>query len=394
MGKDKNSFRVFIIGAGFSVPAGLPTAAKLYNEVRTRIERNHGTDTKFHCSLNEYIKYRKKSDGIEVNIDSIDLEHFMSFLDIEHFLWLEGSDTFSEHGNSAQLFIKRYIGQVIHECTPAIDKLPDEYYEFAKQLQPTDLVITLNYDVILERALEHVGKAYRLFPYRFSSVGKYSNRIDDSVEEIRVLKLHGSLDWFSNKQYLSGLDAFKKQGVDGKPTDPIFNSGNRYGAYPLVDGERCTEDPLNHVYRLTHIDSFYKNASPPGVPLILSPSYMKIVYATPFMDFWNGLGQVGGMHLGLNVIGFSLPDHDDYLKVTLFKMAQNYQELNWDMEMLDKLKDNIKVIDYRIDDDGKNELRGRYKFFDDDKSSFFYNGFSPEAVDFIFTPQRKGRRCD
>ena len=81
------------------------------------------------------------------------------------------------------------------------------------------------------------------------------------------------------------------------------------------------------------------------------------------MDFWNGLGQVGGMHLGLNVIGFSLPDHDDYLKVTLFKMAQNYQELNWDIEMLDKLKDNIKVIDYRIDDDGKNEPRGRYNFF-------------------------------
>ncbi len=389
MSEDKNSFRVFIIGAGFSVPAGLPTAVELYKEVRTRIERNHGQETKFHRSLYEYIEYRKRADGVEVSIDNIDLEHFMTFLDIEHFLWLEGSDTISEHGNSAQMFIKRYIGQVIHERTPAPDALPQAYYDFAKQLQATDLVITLNYDVILERALEFVGKAYRLFPYRYKSVSQYSNTIDDSLEEVKILKLHGSLDWFSNKQYLSGVEAFKKQGVDGAPNDPIFNSGDRYGAYPLVDGLRSEEDPLNNVYRLRHIDDFYSNASPPGIPLILSPSYMKIVYATPFIDFWHGLGQVGGGHFGLNIIGFSLPEHDDYLKVTLFKMAQNYQEVNWDFEMLDKLKDFIKVVDFRTNAKGRDELRSCYKFFDDDKSEFFYDGFSSEAVDFLFSYRRK-----
>ena len=58
--------------------------------------------------------------------------------------------------------------------------------------------------------------------------------------------------------------------------------------------------------------------------MILSPSHMKIVYATPFMDFWNGLGQAGGYNLGISIIGFSLPEHDDYIKISLYKMIGNY----------------------------------------------------------------------
>lgn len=50
-------FRSFILGAGFSRPAGLPLASQLYLAVRALIEGRHGTDTKFDRDLNYYLRY-------------------------------------------------------------------------------------------------------------------------------------------------------------------------------------------------------------------------------------------------------------------------------------------------------------------------------------------------
>ncbi|MEY8251273.1 MAG: SIR2 family protein, partial [Colwellia sp.] len=294
-------YRIFVLGAGFSVPAGLPMASALFKEIRKLIRDNEGADNRFQRSLDEYIEYREKCDGVTLNEDDVDLEEFMSFLDIEHFLRLDGSDTLSEHGNAAQLFVKRYIGQIIHERTPAADALPQEYYDFAENLSVNDIVITLNYDVILERALDHIGKPYRLFANRFKSIGKYSNTVDNSSDEVVILKLHGSLDWFSNKSYVNSVDAFRAQGSNENPQDSIFNNNNRYGHYPLVDGPRSKGDPLLHYFRLKNIDGFYAKRSQDNVPMILSPSYMKIVYANPLLDFWHGLGQAGWLNLGVNI---------------------------------------------------------------------------------------------
>jgi len=388
LGKEHPGFRIFVLGAGFSVSAGLPTAAELYPEVVKRVEQLHGKDNRFHWALQDYIDFRKRSDGVELSIDDIDLEEFMSFLDIEHFLGLEGGDTLSEHGNAAQLFVKRFIGQIIHERTPKQDALPQEYYDFAENLSVQDVVITLNYDVVLERALDHIRKPYRLFPHRYSKIGEGYNSVDDSRKEVTILKLHGSLDWFSNKSYLHGLDAFEKQGVDGAPNDPIFNNNNKYGQHPLVDGPRNEDDPLLNIYRLKKIDRFYANFDPPAVPMILSPSHMKIVYANPFLDFWWGWGRAGGMNLGVSIIGFSLPLHDEYLRICLYRMISNFQGVSWDQPLLHWYKNNVKLVDYRTDKTEKVELLDRYRFIDFDKADIYMDGFSRDAVKFIFSQSR------
>ena len=117
--------------------------------------------------------------------------------------------------------------------------------------------------MILERALDHINKPYRLFPSRFESIGEYSNAVDNSKEEVIILKLHGSLDWFSNKSFLRGVDAFKKQGASGSPRDPLFNNNDRYRPSSLVDGPRNDGDPLTYIHRLENIDEFYQHASRP-----------------------------------------------------------------------------------------------------------------------------------
>lgn len=377
-------FRIFIIGAGFSVPAGLPTAVELYGLVKDRIESYHGKETQFHKSLSEFINYKKSTSSIILSEHDIDLEEFMSFLDIEHYLWLEGSDTLSSQGNGAQLLIKKYIGQIIHERTPNGENLPAEYIEFAQNLKHTDVIITLNYDLILERSLEYVGKAYRLFPNRFKSTHDYGGTIDSSKKEVVILKLHGSLDWFTNEDYLKTIESYKKQQFNQLPTDPIFNNNNKYQCVPLVDGPRTNDDPLEFVHRLKNIDKFYLGQQPPGVPMILSPSHMKIVYANPFISFWHGLGKSGGLNFGISIIGFSLPEHDDYLRVCLYKMIKNYQCFEWNLTLDNVTKDNVKIVDYRSSEESIKELKSAYSFVDDVKASYYLNGFSSDAVKFLF----------
>ncbi|WP_064609895.1 SIR2 family protein [Photobacterium sp. J15] len=377
-------YRIFIIGAGFSVPAGLPTAVELYKLVKERIEKNHGRSTKFHSSLKEFIDYKFSTSGIKISENDVNLEEFMSYLDIEHFLWLEGSDTFSSQGNGAQLLTKKYIGQIIHERTPNGKDIPNEYIEFAQNLKHTDIVITLNYDLILERALEFIEKPYRLFRNRYSSTNNHGGTIDNTHKEVVILKLHGSLDWFSDENYRHSKKTYKSYDLTGLPKDLIFNNNNKYITTPLLDGPIIKDEPLRFIHRIKNIDDFYLEKKPEGVPMILSPSYMKIVYANPFMSFWHSLGQTGAYNLGVSIIGFSLPEHDDYLRVCLYKIISNYQDYQWDHDIQGVTKSNVKVVDYRKTDEAIMQLKDTYRFIDESKASYFLNGFTSEAIKFLF----------
>lgn len=389
MSSDHPGFRIFVLGAGFSKPAGLPLASELYGEVKSAIEARHGKETKFQRDLENYIEYRRACDGITIDESNIDLEELMSFLDIEHFLGLRGSDTWSEEGNESQLMIRKAIGEVIHLRTPEANNLPDEYYRFAESLSPHDIVITFNYDIILERALEYVGKPYRLFQHRYKEIGEYSNTVDSEKDEVIVLKLHGSVDWFNNKQFLSIKESHESQGSTRIPIHSVFDDPTRYEAVSIVDGPRSTDDPLLHIHRIRDADAYYQGDRGFNAPFLLSPSYVKFVYAPPLLDFWHGLGRAGGYNLGISIIGFSLPEHDEYIRQILYNVISNYQESWWDEELLETLKDNVKFVDFRDDQTGQEEFMQRYGFSNKEKSAFWLDGFSTEAVEFLFTMNRK-----
>jgi len=86
-------FRIFILGAGFSRPAGLPLATELFPAVKSLIEGQHGTETKFDRDLSNYLTYCEDCGVRGQTKDALDLEMLMSYLDIEHFLELRGSDS-------------------------------------------------------------------------------------------------------------------------------------------------------------------------------------------------------------------------------------------------------------------------------------------------------------
>jgi SIR2-like domain len=322
-------FGIYILGAGFSKPAGLPLACELWDEVRRRALSLSGRAEFFRDDLETYIEYRRKCDGEELTFDRVDLEEFMAFLDIEFHLGLRGKETWSSEANETQVVVKTLIGEILAERMPT--HIPAQYLAFAKLLKPDDYVLTFNYDVLLKRALETAGIAYRLYPDRLKPNPFGGGMlVDDTKKEVIVLKLHGSIDWFDRTSYSQLEESSIKQGFPPGGSDLVFEDSQRFGATPLLEGPRFRDDPLRQMHRVREIERLYKS-SPLflATPSLLNPSAMKILYSQMVRDFWWGLGYAGEMNFRMAVIGFSLPPQDEYARQVIYRLVKNYQSTSW-----------------------------------------------------------------
>jgi SIR2-like domain len=377
---ESRRYRIIFLGAGFSKPAGLPLGIELWQEIRARAEVLSGRGSKFHDDLETYQAFRRDCDGLDIGIDQVDFEEFLGFLDVEFFLGLRGGDTWSDDGNETQVLIKTLIGEILAERTPQPSDIPDIYLEFARRLQSDDLILTFNYDVLLERALERVGKPYRLFPSRYSAVHQYHAEVDGTRNEVILLKVHGSIDWFDRRRYLERVAARAPVGL---PTDdPIFERTDII-TEPLVDGPRFPNDPLQELHRVRNIERVYRT-SPRflATPWLLTPSTMKVIYTV--RDFWRDLGGAGTLNLGMAIIGFSLPPHDEYARQVLYRMVRNYQRKYWDEEIIGHRKTPLVLVDYRPSDPPRDDFRQRYAFIDWNKAACYFDGFTPATLAAVF----------
>lgn len=188
-----NTHRLFLLGAGFSVAAGLPLTSELPRLVRQAADEYLSTDDGYSHLANAMDRYEKYLAETEP-LREFDFEAFGAWLDWEHTLRLKGSDTWSEHGNRDGLQLRWAIGKVLYDSMP--ETVPELYLDFAQQLTTSDRVLTLNYDLILERALTAVGVPYRRYPDRYSELYDTHSVVDpDQPDELLIMKLHGSLDW-------------------------------------------------------------------------------------------------------------------------------------------------------------------------------------------------------
>src|SRR5688500_5815531 len=100
------TYRIFVIGAGFSRGTGLPLGNELFCEVRKRANIQFGSDNWLSEDLAEFIEYKRRCEGTSLSEEDVNFEEFLSFLDIEHFLGLRGKDTWSKEGNETQVLVK------------------------------------------------------------------------------------------------------------------------------------------------------------------------------------------------------------------------------------------------------------------------------------------------
>ncbi|PIV31314.1 MAG: hypothetical protein COS35_02120, partial [Zetaproteobacteria bacterium CG02_land_8_20_14_3_00_50_9] len=349
-------FRIFIIGAGFSVHSGLPLGNQLLEMVRENIRNKYGKDNKLEGDLEWYLKYRQRCDGLDQD-HPVDYERFMSYLDLEHYLGLKGSDTWSDEGNESQLMIRNGIMEVIYSLSP--NNPTEECIKFCEGLLPSDVILTFNYDTLIEDTLDYLGKPYRLFHNRLKSVGLTSSTIDSEAEkgEIVISKLHGSIDWYDKLPHIKERELASKSPHPWESRHPVFKEGSSVEHKKIIEGPCEEDDYFQYVYRVNDLSQVVDAQFWQSAPLILSPSSSKILYANPLKSLWRGLQQAGGLNFGLGVVGYSLPPYDEYARQALYHLMRNYTEYEYYLDMMGLKKGPAKIITDKVRSRERSEPR-------------------------------------
>lgn len=386
--------RIFILGAGFSAPAGLPLTPELLplvlDEVKDEVKDEDGW-SHLHRSLDEYREFVEATTGDMP--DPVDIEDFATYIDHQHHLGLLGSDTWSEEGNRDQFLLRWGIGRVLTMRTPALAELPELYLRFAEGLRPRDVVVTFNYDLILERALDAVSRKYRLFPNRYAEIGVAMSTIDSEAEaeEVLVLKVHGSLDWVSRASYESKLDYMRAlQGEAGADFsyrhDVLFGPTPTSRTHPLVVGLIAPDDDLAMIDVIDDVESYYSHriVAYHHPPLILAPSQAKQLYGQAIREFWKGMGLQSWAWGGFSMIGCSLPPADPYTKQILYALSRGYRQgLTDPAWRLGPMK-RMCVVNRATGNDEVAGVHAAYRFLDSDHTDFFLDGLDLSVVERLF----------
>lgn len=305
--------RLFILGAGFSKPAGLPLGNELFGEVWRLAEIRHLTEGKLGIDLKLYIRFIGKTTGRQPQMSEINLEDFISYLDVQHILRLKGTDHWSDEGNESQIMLRNLIALAL-KLKQDHGERPDLkiYDDFVKQLKEYDAVETFNYNTLLEEAMERNGVAFRLAPW-YQSISS-----DDPPHEteIEVLKLHGSIDWFDISHYEQQESKWH----------PVFGDDRHYVFSSLANDPIPDDNPLSKLRRLRSMweylgaDNFVWEGS-----IIVAPSTHKLGYIHRLSWLWRELTNAGYYANSVSIIGFSLASHDRYLTQVIYDIVDKFQ---------------------------------------------------------------------
>ncbi len=374
-------FGIFVLGAGFSKPAGMPLGTELLAAVleeKKRLDKYPiiDKDLKRFCSYQERVRQQSLSPK------EINLEEFISFLDIEHYLGLKGRDTWSEEGNPSQIAIRNLIARVLHKRQGAMTEEDFVLYDrFVDRLEPCDIVITFNYDTILETSLDRKNKRYRLVPER--NHAELDEPEFPTDEDVIVLKMHGSIDWFDIAPFHKACQSRRSEEHYQHPRNAIFNEYRRYSPTRIA-GSYYERSPLSGIYRVSDVGAFFDDpARGLESPLILSPSFSKVLYMNPLRDLWYSFYSLGAHHSRFVVIGFSMAAHDEYVRQPIANGIVNFQ----DPDVGDPRDDGekLKIVDYRAEEQDISDFWDHYSFVDRSRAECCFAGFNDEALEMIFS---------
>ena len=195
----------------------------------------------------------------------------------------------------------------------------------------------------------------RRFPRRNLEVFPTHSVLDSdaAMNEVCLLKLHGSIDWINRGRFDDLLQHMRATSGDHgerhlREQDPVFGDNGTIATHPLLEGEQQPDDPLNRVAVVDDLDKYYADfgMSWRYPPVLLAPSHAKQLYGEPLRGFWEGLPTGGSLWGGLSVVGCSLPPADPYTKQALYRIARDFayarehpEEQLWPMN-------RIKVVNY------------------------------------------------
>jgi len=272
---------VFILGAGFSKPAGAPLVDEFIREAKDiyangQEELNELEKRFFGEVFTYYSDLRKARTKIKFDIDNI--EELFSILDI---------NISSSKEQSLGAVRKALIYLIIKTLDITINESKyNLYYDFIQRLKGGNYnfsFITFNYDLILERAMENGSYHYNYcLDLNASSI---------PLTEKKILKLHGSSNWL----LCTNPKCRNLMLLDQKALRELYTQGCN----------KCKKE---------------------AIPLLIPPTWNKNIELDYFRNVWCYAFEELRQANKIIIIGYSLPETDIYFRdfLTLALKDNNY----------------------------------------------------------------------
>jgi NAD-dependent SIR2 family protein deacetylase len=168
------------------------------------------------------------------------------------------------------------------------ERLPALYSDFIAALRPSDSIITLNYDIIIETCLGDLRGAFDYALPREMCVVEWPSM--DVLSDTPVLKLHGSMNWMRCFPSNASQQACGKVYV--RPLAQVYAYGG-----DTFEACTCGQGGLE--------------------ALIVPPTHVKAFGGSPLERVWKVAGKELRAAAELFVIGYSLPRADVHVRELL-----------------------------------------------------------------------------
>lgn len=285
--------QVFFLGAGFSCAAGLPNTAALLSEVHRLAQStaSWGVSKNLESRLKDAYEFFYPDKGPGFQPEVVD---FFSILTAYAQIDTVGlPDGFADRDLLPDL---RFA--IVHVLCSGLRSLADEslakdHPVLDEMIRRGNVVITTNWDTVVERTAEVRGVPFRL-------------NGQPSDKELLVLKLHGSIDW------LSPNDAKKPVGKVAYAALDELRSSRRASRRQVTTSAMVMRSRLTSPSKVwREIKGATKN------PLMLTMAPGKADSLGPLLPLWEQAYRSISAAKTLEIIGYSMPEDDLEIRTLL-----------------------------------------------------------------------------
>lgn len=330
---------VFFLGAGFSIPAGVPLQSKILNKVIELSQRESNLSR--YKKLNAFL-----GDGFsrkDYALASITLEDIFSPLD----RCISENASFRGYSRNDLVKYRDLMANLISEViSDNIDSNKNQYITdyILKTSRYEDLaIITSNWDNLIEKSfynmnpddwiIDYGSHDIELEPAENVQLGQSKNEKTGAHKTLKLYKIHGSIDWYSCP-VCSRIFIQKKQVMS------------------LRTCISCKEMFTSRTHKNSRI---VLNRS------LILPTFLKEFSTFHYKSIWHKFHRELSEARKLVLIGYSLPAADHEIRQSFLRFVPD--------------NCNIKVVDLLEDENKKEAFKSNYKnLFGKRKIEFEFGG--------------------
>ncbi|MBA7715842.1 hypothetical protein ES703_124900 [subsurface metagenome] len=181
--------RVFVLGAGVASSYGCPVTKDLFTEA---IESSHRYQ--MIQKIKEVLRYTYP-EFVEEDKNYPNIEEFLNLLEV----WKEFNSKIERRPKYSDFDIeqvRRYVIRILVELLDTkLDNIGKNHVilKFAKCLLPNDVIITFNWDLGIESAINEMIEKDHITDWRYRLPQRTTKG------DVILLKAHGSIDWFKTE---------------------------------------------------------------------------------------------------------------------------------------------------------------------------------------------------